>query len=249
MIKRLAYKYITWNWGWNLDSAFRYDSAIRIIKEKKPKTVVEAGSGSRGISAYAHWPSYGVDLQFNESVPAGLQTRIKASATSLPFDDESADLVVSTDMIEHIKQEDRKAAIQEMFRIAKASGTVYITFPSGQMSAAADKEIFDAYLKKKGLPHTIFQEHLEIGPVDTDSLVTLVQEEAEKKGWSVTVSESTPLSLWIRYHYIFTVESFIPHLRHFQRLLSKPLFHIYKNAPANPGYRLLVIASKHAGAD
>ena len=42
-----------------------------------------------------------------------------ASVTELPFDDESFDLVCSTDLIEHLKPEDQEKAHKECFRVAK----------------------------------------------------------------------------------------------------------------------------------
>jgi ubiquinone/menaquinone biosynthesis C-methylase UbiE len=42
-----------------------------------------------------------------------------ASACNIPFNDKSFELVISTDVIEHLKEEDVELSIREMFRISK----------------------------------------------------------------------------------------------------------------------------------
>lgn len=45
---------------------------------------------------------------------------VRASATSLPFDDNQFDLVVSADVFEHLHEKDAAAAAQEAIRVARS---------------------------------------------------------------------------------------------------------------------------------
>src|SRR3972149_4010751 len=51
-----------------------------------------------------------------------------ASASKLPFKDESFDIVLCTEVIEHV--DDQSQAIEEMFRVIKEGGILVITSPN-----------------------------------------------------------------------------------------------------------------------
>ena len=53
---------------------------------------------------------------------------IKGDITRLPFPDGQADLVLATDVIEHV--DDDRAAIQEIARVLKPGGTVLVAVPA-----------------------------------------------------------------------------------------------------------------------
>ena len=53
---------------------------------------------------------------------------IAASATDLPFRDESADIITSMDVLEHVENDQR--ALNEMIRVIKPGGLVVVTVPA-----------------------------------------------------------------------------------------------------------------------
>lgn len=55
---------------------------------------------------------------------------LQGDATSLPFQDDTFDLVVAFDVLEHIK--DDKKAVSDIFRVLKPEGYLYLTVPAFQ---------------------------------------------------------------------------------------------------------------------
>ena len=237
-------RYVEWNWRWNIDSALRYESAISIIGKRKRASIVEVGCGSRGISAYANRPSIGVDLSFNETVPPRLQQRVLASGVHLPFKDRSVDLVISTDMLEHVACSIRPLIIKEMFRIVHENGAVYITVPVGQESEQADKRVDNAFKARHGVSHPMLRDHLEHGLPRPKEIVDMVQEELRDLGWKVKVVENTPIALWEGTLMLFGVGRWLPGLRHFQRPILQTLYPILKRIRGKRNYRIIVTAEK-----
>jgi ubiquinone/menaquinone biosynthesis C-methylase UbiE len=55
-------------------------------------------------------------------------TYVQADAQAMPFEDNSFDLVVSCETIEHVP--DPRAAVREMYRVAKPGGSLFLTTPN-----------------------------------------------------------------------------------------------------------------------
>lgn len=244
MIKRLARHYINWNWMWNLDAAVRYEEAVRVIKRKKPRVIIEVGSGSnRGISAFSGHPSFGIDLDFNMKVAPGIQRRIRGSGAQLPCASRCADFLISTDVLEHIPPQLRAATIKEMFRVIKKDGVIYITVPVGNVSEEADERVNNAYMKQHKKPHVMLRDHVDNKLPDAGEIVRLVKNEALDLGWKVKYTENMPIWLWELNLRVFAVERWIPGLRHFQRLLLQWAYPFFKTIKSDKNYRIVIVAS------
>ncbi len=91
----------------------------RKLVEKLPENavIVNVGSGVRHV----HPRVINLDLNMEQGVD------LVASAYQLPFQNESVDLVISESMLEHL--EHPEIAVQEMHRVLKKSGRVYILTP------------------------------------------------------------------------------------------------------------------------
>lgn len=237
-------RYIQWNWAWNLDSGLRYGPLIQLIKIYKPKNIVEVGSGNRGISSYAHVPSYGIDIDFNSEIKAGLQERICTSGDELPFSDDSMDIVLSADMLEHVSDEMRPRIVQEMFRVVNPEGLLYIAVPCGKTSEEADRRVYDAFIEVKGKEHPMLVDHVEHGLPSKNEIKSIVDGIATYYGWKVEVSENTPVWLWELNLMCFAVERWLPGLRHFQRLILQPLFPILSKLKSENNYRVILVCTK-----
>lgn len=87
------------------------------------------GRSSQYLSKFGHVVSIEYDKYCCEfaSEKTGLEI-INGSITELPFDDNSFDLVCAFDVIEHV--EDDQLAVQEMKRVAKENGVLFITVPA-----------------------------------------------------------------------------------------------------------------------
>jgi ubiquinone/menaquinone biosynthesis C-methylase UbiE len=55
-------------------------------------------------------------------------TYVQADAQNMPFEENSFDIVVSCETIEHVP--DPRAAVREMYRVCKPGGTLYLTTPN-----------------------------------------------------------------------------------------------------------------------
>ncbi len=130
---------------WHPEVALRYLHIVEEIKKKdKNMKILEVGSGGLGIAPYLKRPVTGVDTKFDPPFHPLLK-KVKASALKMPFKNNSYDIVLSVDMLEHMSKKDRIKAINEMFRIARRK--VIIAVPCGK--AAYEQDILlDEYYKR-----------------------------------------------------------------------------------------------------
>ena len=63
---------------------------------------------------------------------------VRGSATSLPFRDEEFDVVVLSEVIEHLRDGERAAAVDEAHRVLKPGGQLVFTAPYAGLFAWAD---------------------------------------------------------------------------------------------------------------
>jgi SAM-dependent methyltransferase len=122
-----------------LNWALRYAPIVRFIRQRRPASVLEVGSGAHGVAHYLpDWPIVGTDIAFAGPRSANLLA-VRARAERLPFPDRSFELVLSSDMLEHLAVPDREPALREMLRIATRH--VIVGFPSGPHAEQVDRRI------------------------------------------------------------------------------------------------------------
>ena len=128
------------------DTAFRYLPIIDIIKKNQIKSnkILEVGSGDLGITPYLKKKIIGLDINFSEIENKNLE-KIKYQGGAFPFLNNSFDLVLNVDSLEHVKKENREDVVNEMFRVAKKY--IIIIVPSGEKAERHDINI-DNYFQK-----------------------------------------------------------------------------------------------------
>ena len=95
------------------------------------KSVIDVGTGHGGVFDYWNWEERNLefkvclDIRYIRPDISESWHKVIASAVYLPFKDESFDLVMSSEMIEHIDPKYHRQAILEMIRIARKG--VFIT--------------------------------------------------------------------------------------------------------------------------
>jgi len=104
----------------------------RLVAPVRPGIALDVGCGSGGNTAVLRdlgWQVTG--LEYSPAAAELARARgldiVQGDATRLPFPDESFDLVISTDMWEHV--EDHQAVARETARVVRSGGRVLVAVP------------------------------------------------------------------------------------------------------------------------
>jgi len=84
---------------------------------------LEVGSGTRGLSDYVQFEFVACDVKFEGKINSNLLPVI-GSSECLPFKDNSFNVVLSSDMLEHIEKRKRETVVNEILRVAKEKAVV-----------------------------------------------------------------------------------------------------------------------------
>jgi hypothetical protein len=144
-----------------LNWAARYYPIIRTLKAHAlydSGSLLEIGSGPIGIGRFRNVPFVGCDISF-PSIPKPPMTPVVASAAELPFKDNEFDVVLASDVLEHIPTELRQKVISEALRVARK--LVIFGFPCGELAWKSDQDLMAAYVRSRRTPPAWLSEHLE----------------------------------------------------------------------------------------
>lgn len=118
--------------------AKRAEFILKAVEKEKPSKILDVGCG-RGfyVNALSKYPFvkkvYGVDVS-SSYISIAKKTKnskanfIKASIYKLPFKDKEFDLVICSEVLEHLKKE--YAGLREIRRVLKHGGILLITVPN-----------------------------------------------------------------------------------------------------------------------
>jgi hypothetical protein len=161
-----------------LNWAVRYYPIVRILRSEglfKNGTLLEIGSGPVGIGLFRKAPFIGCDVSFDFEPRAPLFP-LMASATELPFADHLFDVVLASDMLEHVPVPLRTKVVSEALRVSKK--LAIFAFPSGEAAWNLDRDLRQSY-KDAGLDVPVWlDEHMLASFPESDLF-------AECKGWSI----------------------------------------------------------------
>jgi hypothetical protein len=180
----------------------------------------------------------GVDLSFESRRPSNL-VPIVGSGTALPFRDRAFDVVVCSDMLEHLAPTDRPAAIQETVRVSRT--LTIIGFPSGRAAEAHD-ERRRRWLRRLGVAeYDWLREHAEHPYPTPDDVVAALPAGA-------TVAWTAPSENLLVSTAVFLAELRLPE-RLMRRLDRVAFAHVLSPlVDARPAYRdVLVVHPPGAG--
>ncbi len=175
-----------------LNWAARYYPIVRILKTHglfHDGSLLEIGSGSVGIGRFRKIPFVGCDISF-PLPPEWPMTPVTASAARLPMKDKQFDVVVASDVLEHVPPEFRQAVVAESLRVARK--LVIFGFPCGQLAWQSDQALFNAYLHAKRPPPPWLAEHME-APFPGPEIIQ------QADGWDVqqTGNENIRFHSWL----------------------------------------------------
>lgn len=219
----------------NIDAAVRYYPVVEFLKRenREGKTVLEVGSGTKGLAEYYTGKVVGVDSDFSKTEGDRLKniTLVEAAITKIPFKDGIFKYVVCMDTLEHLPKNIRQKAIQELLRVTKSDGIMLVGFPSSNLSSTFEKAINNFFKLVQGRDHPWLTEHIANGLPEVKELKF---ELSSMK--SIKIYGNCNLFIWFLMHLFFTVLN----LKMGQRLFYK--FAKALNLP--PYYRKLIVIKK-----
>jgi hypothetical protein len=130
--KLLYTTYFGWfqavSWSYRIDVWSRYSSIARQIKSiqfEKPVNILDVGGGQGSIKYFLDPDEYNINvLDLNKDAIEGVQdsriTALQGDGCSMPFNDNSFDIVVSVDSLEHVPATKKRAYCLEMKRVAQS---------------------------------------------------------------------------------------------------------------------------------
>jgi hypothetical protein len=222
-----------------LNWAARYFPILRVLKQHgllQSGTMLEIGSGPFGIGTYRKVPFTGCDLSFS-SKPEWPMTQLIASAADLPLEDQSFDVVLASDILEHIPPHLREAVIRESTRVARK--LIIFGFPCGAQAHAADTALKQTYLGRNlGVPVWL-EEHMEAAFPEPALFNDL-------PGWQVVQFGNENISFHTRLMELELNKNFVRITKRLVRYtpwLVEPLLRLADGAPT---YRQIFVLSRPA---
>lgn len=172
-----------------------YQLVLEFLPPVEGKKVLEIACGRGGFSrllASRGATVWGAD--FSESAVAIAKDRllrdpllvdhvtyVQVDAQDMPFEENSFDLVISCETIEHVP--DPRAAVREMHRVCKPGGTLFLTTPN-YMNLMGLYEIYSAVRKRKILSG------LE-QPLDRHYVFFQIRRFVQTAGWQIIATNGT----------------------------------------------------------
>lgn len=152
----------------------RYKNVVNFIDEHKILgTILEVGSGPVGVSRYVSNNIIGLEYN-NVTSESNNLTIHYGDVRDINFNDGEFELVLCSDVLEHLSSIDRQLAITECVRVS--SRFVLIQNPTGFAAFEADKFLKNSFDYLSWSPPKWLTEHLENGFPITSSITSVLFE-------------------------------------------------------------------------
>ncbi len=222
----------------SFDQYQRYKMVTDIINDERINNVLnilDIGSGPVDISEFL--PDDKITrLDTENRSEAGY---ICGSALDLPFRDGSFDVVISCDMFEHIRAEDREAFLNEMDRVSKQMFIIACPFSSSAVEKAEAK-VNSFYKDLFGYEHKWLIEHRETGLPSMEMLKTWVC----TKGYGAEILYNGSLDTWLPMMFLGTYLEKQSAWEIYFRLNNIYIREIYSGDNYSPSYRNIVAVKR-----
>ncbi len=207
----------------------------RLVDLQNGCRILEVGSGSIGLGEFYPHPFVGCDVSFPET-PRPPMRAVLGSGTSLPFADRSFDVVVVSDVMEHVPPDGRPAVVSEALRVSRA--VAVIGYPCGPSAQALDSKLHEQYLRLKMTPPVWLEEHMLFPFPGTDLFSEL------PPGWKMRSIANESLTFHCR---MMQLEKYRPWNYLFRlclRMFSKVSEKLLQWADREPSYRRIFVLSR-----
>ncbi|MFZ1702569.1 MAG: methyltransferase domain-containing protein [Pyrinomonadaceae bacterium] len=228
---------LIFRFGW--DTRCRNVDVARVLRPLlgEETTLLDAGCGEYGLTAFMLSAQItGVDILPADTIAKGVNY-VHGSIIDIPFEDRFFDIAASVDVLEHLPEDIRPAAVKQLVRVAK--NAVVITFPCGERARNID-EYFEKELKDRGQPLPEWlAEHLANRYPEAKEIIDEITTEAEsserKVSTQVIYSENSTVAKILRWSAARSKYLYIA-----ANLLAGILLPIMPKANAANGYRAIV---------
>jgi Methyltransferase domain len=222
-----------------LNRAARYFPILREIRElvdlQNGVRVLEVGSGSLGLGEFWRHPFVGCDVSFAE-LPHAPMRAVRCSGSQLPFADQFFDVVVVSDVMEHVPPDCRENVISEALRVSRA--VAVFGYPCGALASALDRKLHERYLSRKVAPPIWLEEHM-MHPFPDKELFS-----EPHAGWKVKSAPNESLD----FHYrMMRMEMYRPLDYLFRlglRIMPGVIETLLRRADREPSYRRIFVLSR-----
>ena len=222
-----------------LNWAARYLPILRVLKQHDllgSGTILEIGSGPYGIGTFRKVPFTGCDLTF-PAKPKWPMTPLIASAADLPVDDASYDVVLASDVLEHIPSALRTKVIAEAMRVAKH--LVIFGFPCGEAAHDSDRSLRQAYLRRDEVVPVWLEEHMDAAFPEADLFQGL-------EGWQVAQFGNESLQFHTRLMHLEMNKAFLKTSSRLVRYAPWLFGRWLRAGDSAPYYRQIFVLSRRA---
>lgn len=111
----------------DLDRFISYFYQIDTIKKLNPKTVLEIGIGNKTVSNYLKYHGFKITTcDFNKNI----NPDYIADVRNLPFQDNSFDVVMACEILEHIPYQDLTKALSNLHKVTKKYVVISVPYSS-----------------------------------------------------------------------------------------------------------------------
>lgn len=222
-----------------LNRAARYFPILREIRQlvdlQNGVRVLEVGSGSIGVGEFWRHAFVGCDVTF-PGRPHPPMRAVRCSGSQLPFADQFFDVVVVSDVMEHVPPDWRENVISEVLRVSRA--VAVFGYPCGVLAKALDSKLHDRYLNRNMAPPIWLAEHM-MHPFPDEQLFS-----EPPAGWKVKSVPNESLD----FHYqMMQMEMYFPLNYLFRlglRVMPGVIEKLLRRVDREPSYRRIFVLSR-----
>ncbi len=132
----------------NLKRFIAYFYQVDLTRKLRPKTVLEIGIGNKTVSNYLR--AYGFDVTTCD-FDKDLEPDYVADIRELPFDDNSYDVVLAYEILEHLPWDDVDKALGELHRVTKKYVNVSVPYSAISFELIFTFPLIDKILKRDSI--------------------------------------------------------------------------------------------------